>query len=89
MRKKIAMTLGGLIAIGVDYLALALIVGLLVLTQKFGFGVGSAIDVLTVFLVLCVVALWVCSGRLTRHVEHAERTTVMPKHSDGHAAIRR
>lgn len=88
MRKKFAMPLGGLIALGIDYLALALIVSLLVLTQKFGFGVGSAFDILTVFLVLCVVALWLFGGRLNQRVEHDEDTQPVPKHTDDHAALR-
>jgi hypothetical protein len=88
MRKKDSMLLGGLIAIGIDYLALALIVGLLVLTQKFGFGVGSVFDVLTVFLVLCIVALWVCGGRLHWRSELHKGAHVVPEHSDDYAAIR-
>ncbi len=88
MRNKVAMTLGGLIAIGIDYLALALVVSLLVLTQKFGFGVGSAFDIVTMFLVLCVVVLWVCGGRLHWRIEQGADSTVVPKHSDDHSAIR-
>jgi hypothetical protein len=89
MRKKVAMTLGALIAIGIDYLALALIVGLLVLTQRFGFGVGSAFDILTVFLVLCVVVLWLFGGQLNRRADHGKTPQLMPEHSDDHATLRR
>jgi hypothetical protein len=88
MRKKVAMTLGGLIAIAIDYLALALIVGLLVLTQKFGFGVGSVFDIITVFLVLCIVVLWVCGGRLNWRRELGKDEQIVPKHSDDHATLR-
>jgi hypothetical protein len=88
MTKKVAMTLGGLIAIGIDYLALASIVGLLVLTQKFGFGVGSAFDILTVFLVLCVVALWLFGGRLNQRLADDKDTLIVPKQTDDHAALR-
>jgi hypothetical protein len=88
MRKKVSMTLGGLIALGIDYLVLALIVGLLVLTQEFGFGVGSAFDILTVFLVLCIVALWVCGGRLHWRSELHSDTQIMPEHADDHATLR-
>lgn len=82
------MTFGGLIAIGIDYLALALIVGLLVLTQKFGFGVGSAFDILTVFLVLCIVALWICGGRLHWRRGLDKDAQIMPEHLDDHAPLR-
>ena len=61
---------------------------MLVLTQKFGFGVGSAFDVLTVFLVLSVVALWICGGRLQWRREGNKNAHLVPEHSDDHAALR-
>lgn len=69
MKANAAMGLGGLAAILLDYVVVASIVGLLLLTRWLG--VGWMLDVLTVLLITYVVGAWFYGQRfsafLSRH----------------------
>ncbi len=63
MKANVAMGLGGLTAIVVDYVVVASIVGLLLLTRWLG--VGWMLDVLTVLLISYVIGAWFCGQRFS------------------------
>ena len=63
MKTNIAMGLGGLAAIVLDYVVVALIVGTLLLTRWLG--IGWMLDVLTVFLISCVIIAWFYGKRFS------------------------
>lgn len=63
MKANVAMGLSGLAAILVDYVVVASIVGLLLLTRWLG--VGWMLDVLTVLLISYVVGAWFYGQRLS------------------------
>ena len=65
MKKNIAMGLGGLAAIVIDYVVVASSVGLLLLARWIG--VGWALDVLTVVLVSYVILAWLYGKRLIQY----------------------
>lgn len=63
MKTNIAMGLGALAVIVLDYVIVASIVGLLLLTRWLGF--GWMLDALTVFLVSCVIVAWFYGKRFS------------------------
>ncbi len=63
MKTNIAMGLGGLAAIVLDYVIVASIVGTLLLTRWLG--VGWMLDVLTVFLISCMIVAWFYGKRFS------------------------
>ncbi|HTY55571.1 MAG TPA: hypothetical protein VMB26_10245 [Candidatus Binataceae bacterium] len=68
MKKNIAMGLGGVAAILLDYLAVALIVILLAVMRRDG--VGWTLDVMTVLLVSYGIFAWFCGKRLSHFLSH-------------------
>jgi UPF0716 family protein affecting phage T7 exclusion len=63
MKRDVAMGLGGLAAIVLDYVVVASIAGLLLLTRWIG--VGWMLDVLTVLLVSYLIVAWFYGKRFT------------------------
>ncbi|MGA7871139.1 MAG: hypothetical protein WCA22_09595 [Candidatus Binatus sp.] len=63
MRKNLVMGLGGLAAIVADYVVVASIVGLLLLTRWIG--VGWTLDVLTVLLISYGIVAWFYGKRFS------------------------
>ncbi len=63
MKTNVAMGLSGLVAIALDYVVVASIVGVLLLTRWLG--VGWMLDVLTAFLISSVIVAWFYGKRLS------------------------
>ncbi len=63
MKANVAMGLGGLAAILFDYVVVASIVGLLLLTRWLG--VGWMLDVLTILLISYVLGAWFYGRRFS------------------------
>jgi hypothetical protein len=64
MKTNLAMGLGGLAAIVIDYVVVASIVGLLLLTRFIG--VGWTLDVLTILALSYLVILWFYAKRFSQ-----------------------
>jgi UPF0716 family protein affecting phage T7 exclusion len=64
MKTNLAMGLGGLAAIVIDYVVVASIVGLLLLTRWIG--VGWTLDILTILAVSYLIILWFYAKRFSQ-----------------------
>jgi hypothetical protein len=89
MRKNVAMGLGGLAAIVIDYVVVASIVGLLLLTRWIG--VGWTLDVLTVLLVSYGILAWFYGKRFSAFLNRSNdgnSDSVGVPNSGGHVPVK-
>ena len=70
MKKNVAMGIGGVAAIVIDYLVVASVVGLLLLARWIG--IGWALDVLTVLLISYVIIAWFYGKRFSRFLSRPD-----------------